>query len=377
MPTHSGRELLSGNRMVALGALSAGCRFFSGYPITPSSEIYQAMIEELPRHHGTAIAAPDEISALCYCVGASLAGYPAMTATSGPGWCLMIETVQYALMTETPLVIAVVQRLGPSTGGATQGGQGDVLLTEFCTSGGYTIPVFAPATARECYELTRVAFHWAERLRTPVVLLSDKEVGMTYEGVDLEALDHAPVTPRVAHRDAGRYLPYASPCDSEPPPFAAVGGETRVVATGSAHDQAGNLRKNSREVLDILARLQTKVEAHAGEMADVVTDLQPGAEILIVSYGVSARASLDACRRLRASGRPASWLQVRSLFPVPAAAIRTAANGCRVVAVVEENLPGLYASVLDGALRDLSIRRVTRTGEMIPPSAIVAACEEA
>src|SRR3989338_2661686 len=130
------RELVSGNRMVALGARGAGCRFFSGYPITPSSEIYQTMMAELPRRGGLGVPSPDEISALAYCVGASLTGARAMTATSGPGWCLMIETVQYALMTETTVVIALVQRLGPSTGGATQGAQGDILLAEFCTSGG-------------------------------------------------------------------------------------------------------------------------------------------------------------------------------------------------------------------------------------------------
>jgi 2-oxoglutarate ferredoxin oxidoreductase subunit alpha len=128
-----------------------------------------------------AVGAPDEISALCYCIGASQRGHKAMTATSGPGWALMIEAFQYAIMAETPLVVALVQRLGPSTGGATQGAQGDVLLAEFATSGGYTVPVFAPSTALECYELTLRAFDWAQRLRTPVVLLSDKEVAMTYE----------------------------------------------------------------------------------------------------------------------------------------------------------------------------------------------------
>jgi pyruvate/2-oxoacid:ferredoxin oxidoreductase alpha subunit len=108
-------ELLSGNRLLAEGALEAGCRFFSGYPITPSSEIYETMMKELPARKGLALAAPDEITALALCVGASLRGYKAMTATSGPGWCLMIETVQYAVMTETPVVVAIVQRLGPST----------------------------------------------------------------------------------------------------------------------------------------------------------------------------------------------------------------------------------------------------------------------
>lgn len=128
-------QIRSGDEMIAEGALRAGCSFFAGYPITPASGIYETMMSRLPRHGlgGIAISAPDEISALAYCVGASFRGVKAMTATSGPGWALMIETIQYAVMTETPVVIAVVQRLGPSTGGATQGAQGDILLTEFCT----------------------------------------------------------------------------------------------------------------------------------------------------------------------------------------------------------------------------------------------------
>jgi len=181
-------RLSSGNRMLAEGALAAGCRFFAGYPITPASEIYEVMMRELPVQGGLALSAPDEISSLCYCVGASLRGLKAMTATSGPGWSLMNETAQYALMTETPVVVALVQRLGPSTGGATQGAQGDIGLAEFATSGGYTLPVFCPSNAAEAYELTVHAFNWAERLRTPVLLLSDKEVGMTTEVVDDEAL---------------------------------------------------------------------------------------------------------------------------------------------------------------------------------------------
>ena len=168
--------------MLAEGALAAGCRFFAGYPITPASEVYEVMMRELPTRGGLALSAPDEISSLCYCVGASLRGLKAMTATSGPGWALMIETAQYALMTETPVVVALVQRLGPSTGGATQGAQGDIGLAEFSTSGGYTLPVFSPSNAAESFELAIHAFNWSERLRTPVLLLSDKEVGMTVGG---------------------------------------------------------------------------------------------------------------------------------------------------------------------------------------------------
>jgi 2-oxoglutarate ferredoxin oxidoreductase subunit alpha len=369
--------LVSGNRMAALGALAAGCRFFSGYPITPSSEIYQTMMAELPRRSegGLALASPDEISALAYCVGASLAGYKAMTATSGPGWCLMIETVQYAVMTETPVVIVVVQRLGPSTGGATQGAQGDVLLTQFCTSGGYTLPVFAPSNALECYELTAKAFAWAERLRTPVVLLSDKEVGTTLESVDLAALPRISPVERKPFADAARFRTYACDCLEEPPEFAPVGGAARVVATGSAHDRDGRLRKNAPEVIELLTHLEVKIAARAAEMAMVRADLEPGAETLLVSYGITARATCEACRRLRAAGRPVSFLQLQTLFPVPAATVASAAESCARVVVAEENLTGLYSSVLARHLPGKQVVRVNRLGNLIPPEEIIAAVE--
>ncbi len=373
------RELVSGNRMVALGAVAAGCRFFSGYPITPSSEIYQTMMTELPRpeNSGLALAAPDEISALAYCVGASMAGHKAMTATSGPGWCLMIETLQYALMTETPVVIAVVQRLGPSTGGATQGAQGDVLLTQFCTSGGYTIPVFAPSNARECFELTQAAFWWSERLRTPVVLLSDKEVGMTQESMDVAALERRPVPERAAFGGAGRYIPYACDALEEPPPFAPVGGRVKVIATGSAHDREGKLRKNSPEVVELLMHLQAKIAAHADDMAIFEMDLQENAETVVVSYGITARAAREAVNRLRAAGRKVSFLKLMTLFPVPAEAIGEAAEGCRRVVVAEENLTGLYASVIQSLLSGRTLVCVNGIGSQITPSQIFEAAERA
>jgi len=368
--------LVSGNRMVALAALAAGCRFFSGYPITPSSEIYQTMMEELPGLGGVALAAPDEISALAYCVGASLAGHKAMTATSGPGWCLMIETVQYAVMTETPVVIALVQRLGPSTGGATQGAQGDVLLAECCTSGGYTIPVFAPSDARECFELTQVAFRWAERLRTPVVLLSDKEVGMTMESVDSAALPRAEPARRRLVAGGQRFLTQACHCLEEPPDFAPVGGQARVVATGSAHDREGRLRKNAPEVVELLIHLQAKMVAHQEDMALVRLARDDFADTLVISYGITARAAREACRRLRARGRRVSFLQPLTLFPVATEALGQAAAGCSRVVIAEENLTGQYATVLDPYLAGRRVVRVNRVAEMIPPAEIMAAVEE-
>lgn len=367
-------ELVSGNRLTALGAISAGCRFFAGYPITPSSEIFRTMLEELPRVGGVALSAPDEISAVSACVGASLAGHRAMTATSGPGFSLMVETVQYAVMTETPLVIAFVQRLGPSTGGATQGAQGDVLLAEYCTSGGTTIPVFAPADAADCWQLTRAAFAWSERLRTPVVLLSDKEVAMTLEGVDVGALEDGPMASRrTVSPGTTSFLPYGR--DGGVPAFAAVGGPVRTVVTGSAHDAAGRLRKPGPEVVEQLEGLQAKIDAHAHELPPARPDLQPGASTLVVSYGVSARASLEACRRVRARGGSVSFLQMRTLFPLPRAALEEALTGCASVVVVEENLTGLYAGVLAPLLEGRRVVRVNGVGAMVAPERIVAAVE--
>jgi len=370
-------RLCSGNRMVAEGALAAGCRFFAGYPITPASEIYEVMMRELAARGGLALSAPDEISSLCYCVGASLRGLKAMTATSGPGWALMTETVQYALMTETPVVIALVQRLGPSTGGATQGAQGDILLAEFSTSGGYTIPVFAPSNAAECYELTQQAFNWSERLRSPVIVLSDKEVGMTTEAVEESALAKLAPVERSGIGDKAPVAAYDIERLEEVPGFAPVGGGVKVTVTGSAHDHRGRLRKVSPEVIEILVHLQSKIEAHAAEMALVRSDLDPNASCLLLSYGITARAAREAVRRLRQEGSPVSFLQIQTLFPVPAEALNQASAGIRTVFVAEENLSGQYRTVLEPFLAGKRLLGINRIGSTITPGEIARAIKRA
>jgi 2-oxoglutarate/2-oxoacid ferredoxin oxidoreductase subunit alpha len=365
-------SLRSGNQMIVEGALRAGCRFFSGYPITPASEIYREMTLRLQAAGDVAVGAPDEISALCYCIGASQRGFRAMTATSGPGWALMVEAFQYALMAETPVVVALVQRLGPSTGGATQGGQGDVLLAEFATSGGYTVPIFAPSTPLECYALAIHAFNWAEVLRTPVVILSDKEVAMTYEAVDLAALPEIPVWTRPAAAGAAyRQVQFATP--DEVPPFAPLGGPLKVTLTGSAHNKDGWLRKNDPETLDVLRHLEAKVATRASDMALVSRDLDEGADTLVLSYGITSRAAREAVSLGRAAGRKLSYLGVLTLFPIPTDAIREAAGSSRRIVVAEENLSGLYRHALAGALPDLTFHGVNKVGGMIRPAEILEA----
>lgn len=365
-------RMKSGNQMVVEGALRAGCRFFSGYPITPASEIYREMTMRLQARGDLAVGAPDEISALCYCIGASQRGFKSMTATSGPGWALMIEAFQYALMAETPLVVALVQRLGPSTGGATQGAQGDVLLTEFATSGGYTVPVFAPSTPQECYELTIHAFNWSETLRCPVVLLSDKEVAMTHEAVDLAQLPVIGVQDRPV-ADAATYRAVAFERLQDVPPFAELGGPLKVTVTGSAHDKDGRLRKNDPETLDVLRHLEAKVASRAKDMAMVSADLQDGAEALIISFGITSRSARQVVKDGRAAGRKLSFLGVKTLFPIPVNEIRAAAAGARKVIVAEENMNGLYRSALAGVLPGIELRGVNKLGGMIRPEEILGA----
>lgn len=369
-------RIRSGNQMVAEGALRAGCKFFAGYPITPASGIYKLMIDMLPGRGGVALSAPDEISALAYCVGASLRGQKAMTATSGPGWALMIETVQYALMTETPVVIAMVQRLGPSTGGATQNAQGDVLLVEYCTSGGYTIPVFTPSTPVECYELTHIAFTWSELLRTPVVVMLDKEVGMTSEDIDYMKIHDLTTLSRQRsiHRDNGRNGitdTYYFENPEDVPSFVPVGGQIKATVTGSAHNKAGKLRKNSPETLEVLYHLQKKIDAHANQMELVKRDLQEGARTLILSYGITARTAREAVRRIRNNNGRVSWLNILSLFPVPENKIRASLHNIDRIIIPEENFSGQYRSVIRNLFDKQEIVGVNKIGSMITPDEII------
>ena len=362
--------LLTGNEMIAAGALAAGCDFFSGYPITPASEIQAEMVRQLPGHGGLALAAPDEISALSYAVGAALAGRRAMTATSGPGFSLMVETFQYALMTETPVVIVVSQRLGPATGAATQGAQGDVQFVANATSGGYPFPVLCPVDGRDAYVLTSEAFALAESLRTPVVLLTDKETSKTAETVDLDALPPVDVVGRPTASEDAPFVPYGIESLEDVPAFAPVGGRHKVTVTGSAHDHRGRLQKNDPESLRQLHHLALKVLARPERTTRVRWTRRPGARTLLVSYGISARAARQAART---ADEPLDLLEVLSLFPVPVQALREAAVGMERVWVIEENHPGLYAREVRLAVPDADVRHLGDVGAMIRPDAILEA----
>jgi len=368
-------KLRNGNQMIAEGAIYAGCKFFAGYPITPASGIYKGMIDMFPLVGGLAIPSPDEISAIAYCVGASMRGFKSMTATSGPGWSLMVETIQYALITETPVVIALVQRLGPSTGGATQGAQGDILFSEFITSGGYTIPVLYPTNPRECFELTVKAFNWAEKLRTPVVLLSDKEIGMTTETVDYSNLENLPIENRkfVNPDDNGlnEWRMYGFKDEADISLFAPVGGKIKVTATGSAHNMDGELKKNDPETIAVLKHLEEKIQAHRDELIEFEYQEVENAKTLIISFGITGRTVREVIRRSKNSDKKASSLIIKSLFPIPEKLIQDLSEKYDKIVIPEENLTGQYRRLIQHLLIGKEVIGINKIGSMITPQEIM------
>ncbi len=368
-------KLRNGNQMIAEGAIYAGCKFFAGYPITPASGIYKGMIDLLPKVGGLAIPSPDEISAIAYCVGASMAGFKSMTATSGPGWSLMVETVQYALITETPIVIAMVQRLGPSTGGATQGAQGDIFISEFITSGGYTIPVFYPTNPRECFELTVKAFNWSEILRTPVVLLSDKEIGMTTETVDYAGLNSLPVIDRKSISPDDEKLKtwrmYGFDNPGDVPLFTPIGGKIKVTATGSAHNMDGELKKNDPETIAVLKHLEAKIDAAKDDFIEYKFYESKNADTLVISFGITGRTALEVYRQSKLNGKKLSVLILHTLFPISENLLLEVSKNYKKIIIPEENLKGQYRSLIKHLFIDKEVIGVNKIGDMISPEEIM------
>ncbi len=334
------REFLEGNEAIARGALKAGCDFFAGYPITPASSILHYMLELLPETGGLAIQAEDEIASLGFCIGAAMAGRKAMTATSGPGISLYSENLGLAQIGETPLVIINVQRQGPATGSATKGAEGDIQFTRWGTSGGLPVIALSPATVGEAYELTFRAFNFAEQYRTPVFLLTSKEIGVTRESVDLDAIGLPPLVQRkrVPDGDGAAYLPHAFERLTDVPAVADFGGPRIARYTTSTHDQAAYLTTKPAVIQQMVDHYTAKIEAAAEALTLVKRDFQPGAEVLLISYGITARSAAVAVRGARAQGLKVSSLVLQTLWPVPEKAILTALEGIRRVLVPEMNM---------------------------------------
>jgi len=362
-------RLLPGNEACALGAIAAGCRFYAGYPITPSSEIAETMAEFLPDVGGIFVQMEDEIASLAACLGAALGGMQAMTATSGPGFSLMQEHIGFAAMAEIPCVIVDVMRGGPSTGLPTSPSQADVQQARWGTHGDHPIIVLAPASVREVYDLTLRAFAYAERFRTPVILLYDAVIGHLRERVELpDAVERV----RRPRPHPGPYRPYAAP-DGEVAPLAAFGDGWRFHVTGLAHDERGFPTQDPAVVAALQQRLQQKIEDHGDEVTQCEQVLMEDAEVAVVAFGIAARAAREAVRTARREGVRAGLLRPITLWPFPEEAVRAAAGRVRRLVVAEMNLGQMLHEVERAARGQVEITACLRAdGEPVEPEEIMA-----
>jgi 2-oxoglutarate ferredoxin oxidoreductase subunit alpha len=370
-------QVMTGNEACALGALAAGCRFFAGYPITPSSEVAEILAEELPKVGGKFIQMEDEIASMGAVIGASLAGSKAMTATSGPGFSLKQENIGYASMAEIPCVILNVMRGGPSTGLPTLPAQGDVMQARWGTHGDHPIIVLAPSSVRETFDLTVRAFNFSEFYRVPVILLSDEIVSHTSEKVEipesgsLEVIERHKADPADAH-----YLPYRQ-TESDIPPMVSFGQGLRFHVTGLCHDETGFPTNNSVEIDRLLRRLNRKIERYQDRIIDNRVEYLEDAMVAVFAYGSTARSARWAVRRAREQGLPAGFFHPRVLWPFPAGQVHQMAGKVHTIIVPEMNLGQMAHEVEWAARGTAEVIKINRIdGEPIKPQDILKTIQE-
>lgn len=335
-------EFINGAELVARAAMHAGCDFFAGYPISPATAIHLNLMREMPSKGRLAIQGEDEIASISMCIAASMAGKKTMTATSGPGISLYSENIGLAVMGEVPLVIVNVQRLGPATGGATTGAQGDIQFVRWVTSGGMPMVVLVPSSIESLYRLTIQAFNISEVLRTPVFLLTSKEMVLTRHTVDMDGMKTPEVINRTYFKGSGDFVPYACKYLFDVPPFLPIGADKPVRFTTSMHDSHGYLTKDPKKVKRKLLHLQEKIILNMTEFEYTELDEDPGSDTLIISYGVNTPVCQDVLKTVRNNGKKCSLLTLETLFPIPEGKITTAIANRKTIILPELNT-GLYA----------------------------------
>ena len=365
-----GRYFMQGDEAVAEGAIAAGCRFYAGYPITPASEVIVRIEKRLREVGGVYFQGEDEIASIAACIGASWTGAKAMTATSGPGFDLMIENLGYAIMTETPLVLVDVQRAGPSTGQAARPSQGDFHQARYASHGDYEIIVLSPWSVQEMFEMGVRAFNLAEKFRTPVIILTDEAVGHLREPLDI------PEEIEIFDREHDPSAPPFGMDPENPTPMPLFGDGADLLITGSTHTEWGLRRTRDPETQKkLLTHLIGKIRHHLDEIVEIDEKYMKDAEIALVAYGISARSALEAARRLREKGIKAGFLRLKTIWPFHDELIRNILNGTTKIFVPEMNIGHLNKElerVLNIAV--ISITRIDST--VLTPGEIVEKVEE-
>jgi 2-oxoglutarate ferredoxin oxidoreductase subunit alpha len=362
------RRFWSGNIGIAEGALRSGCKFYAGYPITPSSDLMEYMAQQLPEHGGVFIQSEDEIAAINMIIGASIAGYKSMTATSGPGFSLMQEGIGYAVMVEVPIVIVDVMRLGPATGQATKAGQGDILQARWGRHGDQYVVVYAPSSVQECFELTLEAFNTSEKLRTPVIILVDELIAHLWETVELKEKYHY-IDRKWSEEPSDAFF---GAMDGEVPPMPIIGRGLNVLYTGSTHDKYG-YRKTQDPIIhrELVSRFRSKVMNKLNELFIYEMDSEPNMKLGFVGFGSVARSIAEAVDILRSRGIPSGYLKLNTLWPMNYNILIEFVSQCNLTIVPELNLGQLIYDVQIARYEEVIGYNKVGGGEAISPEELV------
>lgn len=384
----TGKHFMNGDDACAEGAIAAGCRFFGGYPITPSTEVAERLAHRFPEMGGVYMQMEDELASIASVLGASAAGARAMTATSGPGLSLMMENLGLGVMLELPCVIVDIQRGSPSTGLPTMAGQSDMMQARWGSHGDYGIIALAPWSPQEIFDLTVHAFNLADRYRTPVLVMGDEVIGHMVERVvipeeevierwERKQPDHPPEYYERRRDEQGPcFMPFYSDEPDLVPPIAHAGEGYRVHFTGLTHDERGFPDMSPETHQTLITRLVEKIRRNAADIIRIEEEYLDDAEIVVVSYGCTARSARRAVREAREQGIRAGLLRLVSVWPFPETLVRDLAEQASAFIVAEMNLGQIRLEV--ERLVDRPVQGVHHAGgQMIRPERILRAIREA
>ncbi len=349
-PVLTGEHFVMGDVAVMEGAIAAGCRFFGGYPITPSSQIAERASLRLPLVGGEYIQMEDEMGSLAAVIGASCAGAKAMTATSGPGLSLMMEHIGLAAMLEAPCVIVDVQRGGPSTGLPTLTSQGDMMQARWGSHGDYEIVAYAPGTVQEMFDFAIKAFNTAEIYRIPVLIMSDQIVGqMTARLVIPPEEEIETVYRPIPDVPPEEYLPFDS--SYLVPPMAIAGTGYRVHMTGLTHSDIGYPETNAPGQEALVPRLVRKIRENEERIIEYEERLLDDAEVGLVVYGSTTGPAWEAVQAARKEGIKVGMLRLITAWPFPKDAVKRLSDQVDEILVAEVNMGQLLHPVQEYAQR--------------------------
>ena len=373
----TGEHFLTGDVACAEGAMAAGCLFFGGYPITPATEVAEHMAARLTDVGGTFIQMEDEIAAMASILGASWAGAKSMTATSGPGFSLMMENLGLGIVTETPCVLVNVQRAGPSTGLPTMGAQADMMQARWGSHGQYEIIALAPASPQEIFYQTITAFNLSETYRTPVLIMTDEIVGHMSERVTIPPASEIKTVYRQAPKGRKDRFKLYKPGPNGVAPMPAAGQGYNVHVTGLTHDEKGYPIMTVETQAEMIERITKKITNNLDDIIQTEAYRLEDADVAIISYGVSSRTSLSAVDEARKMGIKAGLLRLITVWPFPEKQIRELAKKVKKLVTVEINMGQIFYEVQRCAGNDTPVILVGHPGgEIIPPEKVIEVLKE-